>query len=173
LLLICTTQTSYDRMLEAQKNGLFIKKYNAQCDLIPDNIDRLGGFPVLDISGCIKENTGFEVESYFRPYGEGRKTVRPVTGSSCNAGLKKSGTVLYHTQVNVLKIEQEKVYAECEISAGFRHQVRCHLAWCGIPVSGDMLYNSQYVQDQVLQFECTELRFPHPLTDKVIIYSLK
>jgi 23S rRNA-/tRNA-specific pseudouridylate synthase len=32
------------------------------------------------------------------------------------------------------------VQVVCRITEGFRHQVRCHLAWVGLPVVGDETY---------------------------------
>lgn len=32
----------------------------------------------------------------------------------------------------------------CKIAQGFRHQVRAHLAWAGLPILGDALYNADY-----------------------------
>jgi 23S rRNA pseudouridine1911/1915/1917 synthase len=31
-------------------------------------------------------------------------------------------------------------YAGLSLARGFRHQLRCHLAWIGLPIRGDALY---------------------------------
>jgi 23S rRNA pseudouridine1911/1915/1917 synthase len=74
------------------------------------------------------------IESGFRPYGPGRKTVRPVI----NADLPPEK--IYRT--GVLALESQKGFAVFKvlIQRGFRHQIRCHLAWLGFPLVNDPLY---------------------------------
>ena len=47
LLLICTSQHSYDFLIEQQNQNKFIKTYIAECDFIKDNALSLGSFPPL------------------------------------------------------------------------------------------------------------------------------
>ena len=144
LMVIAATQECYDFLCEEQKQGRFIKYYKAECNVNPDNAKRLGGFPP-DTPSSPKQS--ILVESYFRPYGEGRKEVRPVTEKSGKAALQKLGKAkLYTTEISILKKDEASVRAEveCRIAEGYRHQVRCHLAWAGLPVIGDQLYNFEY-----------------------------
>ncbi len=100
------------------------------------------------------------VKSKFRPYGLSRKEVRPVTEKSGHAANKKASPSEYITNVHLEKLDGSLYKAECSISKGYRHQVRCHLAWLGYPIKGDMLYNKEVHQDDDFCFAATEIQFP-------------
>lgn len=173
LIVIAATKECYDFLCEEQRQGRFIKYYQAQCKLISDNAERLGGFPP-DIptpnSSLAALSDSFSVSSYFRPYGQGRKEVRPVTEKSGKAALTKLGkTKLYTTQISIINKDPVagKVFVECHISEGYRHQVRCHLAWTGLPVIADELYNSDYKYSdkkkaEKLLFSASKISFEYP-----------
>ncbi|MBQ4378445.1 MAG: hypothetical protein II821_04540 [Treponema sp.] len=186
LVLIATTQKSYDNLIQSQKDGKFEKWYRAEFDRIPDCPERLGGFPNLpeeifrNISGFSKNKSQNDivVESFFRAFGEKGREVRPVTENAGRAALKKSGSVLYKTEIS-LKNENTAV---CHITAGYRHQVRCHLAWCGFPVKGDKVYNpenrgksekTEVVAVDKMKFTASRIDFPHPLSGEVLSFSLQ
>lgn len=164
LMVIATTQECYDFLCEEQKAGNFIKYYKAECDLLPENAKILGGFPAE-----LPQISDFQITtvSYFRPYGEGRKEVRPVTEKSGKAAISKLGSKkLYTTQISIINKKENTVFTECRITEGYRHQVRCHLAWAGYPVKGDLLYNSSFknssVEQSILKFSATKLSFEYP-----------
>ena len=154
LVLIATSQKSYDALLQSQKNGKFEKWYRAEVDLMPQCAALLGGFPPPPVL----ENP-LIAQSFFRPFGKNGREVRPVTGEAGKSARKKGGSVLYTTEIS---FEEENV-AICHITAGFRHQVRCHLAWCGFPVKGDKIYNP-LKSDGDMKFSACRITFPHPLT---------
>ena len=159
LMVIAATQECYDFIMKEQAEGRFIKTYTAECDILPDNAKLLGGFPA-DIPILP------EVSSYFRPYGEGRKEVRPVTENSGKAALSKLGKKkLYTTKIEIQKLSDTRAIATCEITEGYRHQVRCHLAWAGYPVIGDQLYNSDKKNAENLLFSATKISFEYPRGD--------
>ena len=159
LMVIAATQECYDFIMTEQAEGRFIKTYTAECDILPDNAKLLGGFPA-DIPVLP------EVSSYFRPYGEGRKEVRPVTENSGKAALSKLGKKkLYTTKIEIQKLSDTRAIATCEITEGYRHQVRCHLAWAGYPVIGDQLYNSDKKKAENLLFSATKISFEYPRGD--------
>jgi 23S rRNA pseudouridine1911/1915/1917 synthase len=125
LVLFAKNQCSLDYLLTQQNEGKFIKEYNA---IVSDN-------RVL--------HAPFFIESYFRPFGPGRKMVRPVTDENCAyKDVAKDKGVFYRTEiVSVTETEQQDLYAvTAKLARGFRHQVRCHLAWIGCPVLNDPLY---------------------------------
>ena len=167
LMVIAATQECYDFLSNEQREGRFVKYYQAQCDIIPDNAEQLGGFPP-DIPQT-------KAVSFFRPYGEGRKEVRPVTEKSGKAANAKLGSrKIYRTEFTILTEDKTTATAnvECRITEGFRHQVRCHLAWAGYPVKGDLLYNSKYVSEsedkkkaENLLFSATKISFEYPRGD--------
>ena len=173
LVLIAATQNSYDSLIQSQKNGEFEKWYRAEIDFVPDCPGVLGGFPPVpktypnpddDGDFSLSRNGKFTIESAFRAFGKGGREVRPVTTEAGRAALKKGGKVLYKTDVSF----EGGNTALCHITAGFRHQVRCHLAWCGFPVKGDKIYNpsakSLPEEDHGMRFTACKISFPHPLT---------
>jgi 23S rRNA pseudouridine1911/1915/1917 synthase len=172
LLLIASTQQSYDSLCEAQKNGKFEKMYSVTCRLNKKNADSLGCFPPVPDSAEPAPGQKIILTSSFRPYGEGRKQVRPVTGESGKAACRKGGMAVYKTEIKIIDIEKTTVITRCRITAGYRHQVRCHLAWQGIPALGDRLYNALHGSDELMQFEGSGISFPHPLTGVVVVYTI-
>ena len=183
LMVIAATQEAYDFLCNEQREGRFIKTYTAHCDVIKDNAKLLAAFPPLPLQAqndlllrgakATKQTTS--LSSYFRPYGEGRKEVRPVTEKSGKAALSKLGSKkLYTTKIEITKFSETQADVTCEIKEGYRHQVRCHLAWAGIPVKGDLLYNSSCKSAEKeadkknaenLLFSATKISFEYPRGD--------
>ena len=156
LMIIAATQECYDFLQVKQKQGKIIKTYTAECEL--QNKDYF-------------EGQTFTIQSYFRAYGPGRKEVRPVTKDSNKAALQKvEKPVLYTTQVQIKKIDKVKNTAlvECTITNGYRHQIRCHLAWYGLPIINDFVYNPQAKNKKStegMHFCATKIQFEYPEGD--------
>ena len=184
LLLICTTQECYDFLCEQQKLGKFIKYYSAKCDILMENAKMLGGFPKNQISTDIDIHKIYKIESFFRSYSKGNKEVRPVTSKSPLSVQKKVGAKKnYITNVTILKINENSCFVECKISQGFRHQVRCHLSWIGLPIQNDKIYNfktrlmcenskqhdktkkNHLPHEDDLSFTATKIEFEYPKGD--------
>ena len=166
LLVIASNQECYDFLIKEQEEGRFYKTYTAECDIIPENAKELGGFPPDLLRGASATKQSYTLVSYFRPYGPGRKEVRPVTEKSGKAALLKLGKAKsYETKIEIIKLSEKKARAICQISQGYRHQVRCHLAWAGYPVAGDQLYNSDKKNAENLLFSATKISFEYPRGD--------
>lgn len=168
LMVIAASQECYDFLCEEQRLGHFVKYYQAKCDILPDNAKDLGGFPPFNETDSVE----LSLSSYFRPYGEGRKEVRPVTEESGKSALSKIGKQkLYNTNIRILKMDPDSktAFVECFITEGYRHQVRCHLAWAGLPVRGDLLYNALFSSGikkaENLLFSATKISFEYPRGD--------
>ena len=181
LLLVAQSQQFYDHIIAAQERGLFIKGYRAECDIDDGNAAALGGFPPLaeQVQAAASTLSGLELSSYFRPFGKGKKEVRPVLQSSNAAALKKLGSKkMYSTKIVAARfLEGGSVRAECKIAQGYRHQVRCHLAWLGLPVRGDRLYNRACRTEGAapcgqMLFSAVSLEFPDLFSDKIFSFSL-
>ncbi|MCQ2240638.1 pseudouridine synthase [Treponema sp.] len=167
LLLVACTQDFYDSIILEQTNGRFIKSYEAYCDLIAGK-NLTEGFPKRDESSeyileCLQNLTNegsfsLEVRSRFRPYGLKNSQVRPVNDFAGKAAEKKAGSKEYITLMELEKSGNE-VHAFCKIREGYRHQVRCHLAWLGLPIKGDPLYNPKNVSGQQFLFTAVGLEF--------------
>jgi 23S rRNA pseudouridine1911/1915/1917 synthase len=131
VVVVALTQGAYDALIGEQRAGRFVKEYTAVCEKKPTP---LAGFPPCP---AVWAGNRCVVESAFRPWGPGGREVRPVTAGSGMAALKKATARVYRTEVTAAP---EKTAART--AAGFRHQVRCHLAWLGLPVVGDAVYGT-------------------------------
>ena len=177
LLLIAVSQNAYDAFCRAQEQDLFIKRYRAECTQNTSCADRLGGFPVISHTYCetLLSGSKITISSFFRAYGTGRGAVRPVTETSHTAAKKKTGTRLYTTVLEYEGENRGRISVDCTITAGYRHQVRCHLAWIGLPIIGDPVYNpniDSHSSTSGMHFTACSLQFPHPLTGKSLIFKL-
>lgn len=175
LLLIAATQQSYDALSLAQDQGRFSKGYTARCFLLPQKERGMRqGFPPAPFDIAPDALTGvakkWSVVSAFRHYGKKGFLSRPVTASSGAAAIKKSRPVVYQTDVSLRRLGDE-ILADCTITKGFKHQVRCHLAWLGFPVKGDELYGSASSGER-LEFCASSVCFPHPITGKQVLITL-
>lgn len=155
LLLIALNQDFYDYMIIQQEKGLFYKKYKAICQKKTNTKD---GFPPCPINPNFVENQEFNITSYFRKYGSGAKEVRPVLQDASKIVLKKTNTnKLYSTNILIKQIKDNLILVECKINKGYRHQVRCHLAWCGLPIKNDNVYNES--TNSTIEFKACGLEF--------------
>lgn len=160
LLLIAATQPAYESLRAAQAAGEFIKEYDAVC--VPAE-ERMDGFPAF-------AGTRDRITSRFRAYGRGGAAVRPVTDGASAHVRKKCCGKEYTTHITWQKpLENGLVLAHCAIFMGFRHQVRCHLAWAGLPIAADPLYCPEGAgKGLTFSFRASALRFPHPLTGETV-----
>lgn len=162
LLLIATTQEFYDYMQKEQADGNFFKYYTAKCENLITN-----GNLITNVSAGSQGT----ISSYFRPYGPGNKEVRSVTKDCGTAALKKIGSKkIYNTEYKILNADcgNSECMVECKISQGYRHQVRCHLAWIGLPIVGDIIYNKKKVPENTqepMKFSATKIEFEYPRGD--------
>lgn len=161
VLLIASSQDFYDYMMNQQNLGKFIKYYCAICEK-KDIQNMLSGFPELaetNINNLLTKKTVI-VESYFRNFGKGKKEVRPVLINEKGAVINKVGKLKkYITEIQLIKIDNNQYIFQCKINSGYRHQVRCHLAWLGFPIIGDKIYNRN--SEGKMLFKATELEFEY------------
>lgn len=170
IFLIALTQDFYDYIQNEQKEGRFYKFYRANCDFYPENAKKIEGFPEF----LENIDDSFTISSYFRNFGKKSMEVRPVTEASSKIIQKKIGKLkLYSTKIEILSKSQNNYEVKAVISEGFRHQVRCHLAWSGLPVKNDFLYNFNCRNSENLenvQFFAEGIEFINPNSkEKVVI----
>lgn len=168
LLLMATSQSFYDLIIAEQDAGRFVKCYSAVCDSFAGEIP---GFPLCPVFVGTKAYGARDlvctVSSRFRPWGERSAQVRPVTEDSGPAALRKASPAMYRTDVRLefhkggVARDSAAYPAHCRITRGYRHQVRCHLAWLGYPVKGDILYNPTAREGDAFCFRATGLEFLH------------
>jgi 23S rRNA pseudouridine1911/1915/1917 synthase len=130
LVLFARTQEAMDSLLVQQQEGRFSKEYGA---LSGGAATVLPGFPLAPSMPSVKNADPIVIETGFRPYGPGRKTVRPVV---------QEGSP-YRTEVLSMESHGDYTLFRARIQRGFRHQIRCHLAWLGYPLVNDLLYGGR------------------------------
>ncbi|MDR2702005.1 MAG: RNA pseudouridine synthase [Spirochaetaceae bacterium] len=183
LTLFARTDMALAAIAAQQEKNLFIKEYDAVSAPLHSvrAESELPGFPPYpstpypshhSTAGTAGSGTlplaGSVIESAFRPYGKGRKAVRPLIkypaaeqrgisfsrgiGLGFNTlmtapegqGIKPSprikGKTCYSTEICSCTEEGGKQYFRLRITKGFRHQIRCHLAWINRPLLNDTLY---------------------------------
>jgi len=153
LLLIARTKTAMQSFLEQQKEGTFRKEYSA---LAAKSETALGGFPPM------APHPGQNIiQSAFRPYGPGRKAVRPTTGEQ------------YRTEIlETHSLASGLTAFRLGIVRGFRHQIRSHLAWLRMPILNDSLYGGRPFGGGFLGLRAFSLSFTDPASAKERTFSI-
>ena len=131
LVLCAKTQKIYEDFMGQQKAGHIIKEYDAVSSVSPSSVSSL--------EDVYKTNN--IIQSAFRPYGKGRKAVRPIETDHVLA----AGKTIYQTEILLYREINDTCYFRLRIKKGFRHQIRCHLAWIGRPLLNDSLYGSSEI----------------------------
>ncbi len=185
LVLFAKNEKSCNFFKEAQNNGEFVKEYSAVCkNAIPAEDNTIPGFPPPCFSADQKP---LIIESFFRPFGPGRKQVRPVINDGkkhrevavdkyAEPAVSTSGGGFYRTEIIDIS---GKVFT-VRIKRGFRHQIRCHLCWIGCPIQNDPLYPYPLANEQEpplgigsLALRAHALFFPEPSSGKRLEYRIE
>jgi 23S rRNA pseudouridine1911/1915/1917 synthase len=188
LVLVATTQGALESFRAQQEAGDFVKDYSALTRPVfpvagprpsaagvtdrpgfrgPPGTAALPGFPPAPGFAPAGKGSGpcpgTFIESFFRPWGPGRRAVRPVIRLPAGAaelpkgrGNKNRPTArdrggYYRTEILARKEFSDPSSGRQDtgpglglfrlrIRRGFRHQIRCHLAWIGEPILNDALY---------------------------------
>jgi 23S rRNA pseudouridine1911/1915/1917 synthase len=167
LVLFAKTQGALDALARQQREGLFIKEYGA---LSRGSRGEMPGFPPAPVwQGAPPPGRGipgpFTIQSAFRPFGPGRREVRPVVWAG--EGRPPKGIALdqgapYKTEVLELSPRGGELYFRLGISRGFRHQIRCHLAWLGYAILNDKTYGGSLCGDGAMALRAQGLCFYDP-----------
>ncbi|MDR2922986.1 MAG: RNA pseudouridine synthase [Treponema sp.] len=158
LVLFAKNRQALENLLIQQKQGSLIKEYGAVCQ---KHEPQPGAVPFDAEPNAAPQI----IESYFRPYGQGRKQVRPVTEEKLKGKeIAKDAGACYRTEITGIEKKQidsrEFYFFTVRLMRGFRHQIRCHLAWVGFPVLNDPLYGKG--GDGFLALRATGLFFDDP-----------
>jgi len=166
LVLFAKNEKSYLFFKDLQDNGEFVKEYSAVC--CQYDSAEVPGFPPYSV----REKSENIIESYFRPFGPGRKLVRPVIDDTQNKhkDIAKDKGGFYRTEI--ININDNKFTVQ--IRRGFRHQIRCHLCWIGCPILNDPLYPqpADSASAGTLALRAHALFFKDPATGKQIEYRI-
>lgn len=182
LILFAGNQRSYDALVLQQEKNEFIKYYTAIVKESSSDMHQgqgKKGFPPCPYSYC---SLPLLVKSSFRKFGPGGKEVRPAVMEHMSYYAKiKSVPFEYETELSTL----EPVFLSktasvlkvcCKITKGFRHQVRCHLSWLGLPIVGDEVYgvkNSDVLLNNKMLFAAHALEFFSPGTNQRVSYTIE
>jgi 23S rRNA pseudouridine1911/1915/1917 synthase len=171
LALFAKNPKSFEFFKDLQERGEFAKEYSAVCE---NTINTLPGFPPppVFLNSSPSPDKPLIISSYFRPFGPGRKQVRPVIdGGKKHHEIARDNGGFYRTEITgkggcrnfTLRIKR-----------GFRHQIRCHLCWIGCPILGDPLYSQiqSNEQEQPLALRSHALFFTDPSTGKKREYRI-
>jgi len=155
LMLFARTMRGMEALLSQQRDGMFLKKYSA---LSAESKISLPGFPAR------KSKRPFAyIESAFRPFGPGRKAVRPLL----------SAAPLYRTDIREERKLSDGITAfYLELCRGYRHQVRCHLAWLHWPIRNDVLYGASSCGQGYLGLRACSISFDDPSSGKKRVFSI-
>lgn len=196
LVLFARDGGAYTRLLEEQEAGRFRKEYLAFC-AASSRASPSGSAPVWGAVPGVDEAAwaaareaedaqamlallGGEVRhmrSAFRPFGPKGARV------ACLLGARAAGAT-YVTEILGPADQRDTrfprfpppsdtpclICLRLGLSRGFRHQVRAHLAWIGLPISGDPLYGG--AADARLRLYATALEFAHPATGEAARIAL-
>jgi len=207
LMIIARTPQGMDSLIEQQRHGKIFKEY---CALTAEKKTALPGFP--DERPIIpfwvfreKHRIGdtINIRSAFRPYGPGRKEVRPVVTDvnipyTGNMKIKNQGPDIaldgnrpYVTNIITGKImpyggvsgsvdykvrdTNDPVISSFRLGIlrGFRHQIRCHLAWVGRPILNDGLYGGISFGNGSLALRAFLISFADPCTGAKRVFAIE
>jgi 23S rRNA pseudouridine1911/1915/1917 synthase len=179
LMLLARSNLGMEALLEQQEQGKIFKEYCALSLLVGESEIVLPGFPkekpelpLWVFEG--KAGNAIEITSAFRPYGPGRKAVRPVLIGDAKS---KRPDKPYLTEILESKLISVAGFGNClslklRISKGFRHQIRSHLAWLGMPILNDALYGGTAFGNGNLALRACSLFFTDPSTGEEWNYSI-
>jgi 23S rRNA pseudouridine1911/1915/1917 synthase len=157
LILFAKTPEAFAEALRLQAAGSMKKSYRLIAASSPAFDELPGSRPGLCPDPRIEQffsqatgaaSAGLRIESYFRPYGEGRSSVACLAPDSAESFRKERSSESYATVLRESGEPMPECMAgrrgllalEAVICAGFRHQIRAHLAWTGHPILGDGRY---------------------------------
>jgi len=171
LVLIARTEAAFAALKSQQEKDLFAKEYDAVCEErqaiseAPNlaEAESMAGFPPY--TGDVPAE-GICVESAFRPFGKGRKQVRPLPAQS---SIKDKS--VYQTEILSCAEDGSRHFLRLRIHKGFRHQIRCHLAWIKRPLLNDSLYGGNS-DGGFLALRASALAFSDPESGEAREYSL-
>ena len=174
LMLAARTLTGMKSLMEQQQNRGIIKEYSA---ISSPAKSVLNGFPAEKPQFQFDEGLyPVKISSAFRPFGKGRKAIRPVpvnyAGKYRNKEIVFDGCEPYVTEITDIGSEPGINYLRIRIYKGFRHQIRCHLAWFGIPILNDGLYGGEPFGKNILALRSISISFNDPISGKNRSFSI-
>ncbi len=167
LVLVAKDQNSYAMLQKQQDSGIIVKDYLAVSSMRRNQLPvGFSSFPYGDITDGDEHVIG----SWFRAFGQKGTVVRPVGKDDPKPWKSKSTGTWYETRVKLIDQGKGSFSFACQIVQGFRHQIRCHLAWAGFPLDGDESYRG--MKDKPFGLSAVALSFQDPVSGKDVHYTL-
>jgi 23S rRNA pseudouridine1911/1915/1917 synthase len=149
-VVVARTKSAFDALRAAFQEREVTKTYRAVC--------RSPGSQI---------GSGKAVESRFAPLGPGGQKVHVVLPDETSPRvLRTASATTYRTEVVVEAARASRALVRAVITRGFRHQVRAHLAFLGLPIFGDPLYGPAVParREERMYLHAQRLELPHPET---------
>lgn len=168
ILLFALTREAFERLRQAQDRLALEKRYILVCSessgALPGSLPPSMAMERAALLRDVRAGRERRVTSYFRPYGVRGARVACIAEEFLAKTHKKTAHHLYETSylrsrdlgaeatsgMRAIKTAGEALRSisgdsnaalvECGIQRGFRHQIRAHSAWIGLPIVGDRLY---------------------------------
>ncbi len=163
ILLFALSRQIFKRMMRAQERSALVKRYVLVCTesngKVPGSlpVSRVGDRAVL-LEDIYNGNEPY-IGSYFRGYGERGARVACIAPEHLSKMRKITAKNFYETRytrnLDLDAYELNRRMSEWSASSvaidhpiligasirkGFRHQIRAHSAWVGLPIVGDSIY---------------------------------
>lgn len=196
LVLFARTDRAFAALLRQQDEGRFYKEYRALCSAggpgsprgsrpaqgLPSFIEPTswtrfrsqGDVEALAslVSSALTNYAELTIESAFRSFGP-RGSAVACLGSG--ESLARRGGPVYRSEILEARITSVTIGNKAHIALelrlglvkGFRHQLRAHLAWIGLPIIGDPIYSCLPAPRLFLNAE--RIAFPDPDTASPIV----
>ncbi|MDR2535929.1 MAG: RNA pseudouridine synthase [Treponema sp.] len=169
LVLFAKTQRALENLRIQQEEGRFIKFYSALGRFCC--AQSLPGFPGPPQFKTVP----FTIASGFRAFGPARQSVRPVVDFSArrkHIALDRGN--LYCTEILEQWKTEDYTCFHVQIRRGFRHQIRCHLAWIRFPLLNDTLYGgfAEKADNAPLGLTAWAIAFYDPVSGKSRCYKI-
>ncbi len=154
IVLFARNQRCFDYLYNEQKENRIEKTYRVK---VSSSFSALPGFPPYPYRSPLESSV--IIESRFRAYGPRGQAVRPVLDDRRYDAARSYVTKAYRESVDSVI---------CKITKGFRHQIRCHMAWAGCTIKGDELYGAS--PDSSFGLEAIEIAFKD-ISGRMVEYS--
>ena len=159
LLVVARTKDAAAKLNKQLAAGILNKKYLAVVHLEKENVEEKGTF--ID---------------YLMKDGQVAKVVSSNIEEAKNMKEAKEALLYYQ----ILKRQGNLALVDVEIETGRFHQIRCQMAYHGMPLLGDTKYGSSTSQELNLKegirhvaLFANRIAFKHPLTGKELSFEVK
>lgn len=177
LVLFARNQNSFDNLL----NNKITKYYLVKSSLSKENeynypqthskeswdyvMKYLKG-NILDIDETLLR---FIIKSKFRSYGPKGQEVRVLIGEIKQKSKFKYTKNEYITDGMIIEKKESSILSCVKIESGFRHQIRAHMNYIGLPIINDPIYGNKYDSDHnEMGLNAIALSFRHPENNEMI-----